>query len=218
MVIDPSLRAVMFDMDGVIVDSERLHLQASTEVFRQHGIHVDSDVFITLAFGRRAVDGYRSIIERYGKGTEDVEGIAREKRDRYLELAESSLELVPNFFAFVEYCRKRSWRIALVTSGMPDAQNPILDRFGLRDMFDVSVMGDEVKNGKPDPEPYLLAMSRLGLEPSSCLVVEDAVSGIEAAKAAGCIAVGLATMLSPERLLNAGADLAVASFSELMTV
>ncbi len=215
-VFDHSLRAVIFDMDGVIVDSERLHLQANVEVLARNGIDLTPDEVINLTFGKRALDHFRDIVEIYGTGSEDIESWVVWKTNRYFELAETKLDLISGFREFFDVCRSLEYEIALVTSGTSDVQYPVLDRFGLRDIFDVSVMGDEVKRAKPDPEPYLLATSRLEIDPSHCIVFEDSDSGIRSAKAAGCRVAGIANTMSRERLLEAGADLVIDGFAELM--
>ncbi|HWQ59654.1 MAG TPA: HAD family phosphatase [Candidatus Fimivivens sp.] len=205
------VKAILFDMDGVLVDSERLHKRADAEVFVAHGLSVPNEAWDDI-FGMRAEEGLRFILDRYGNGDEDASALADEKRERYFELVRQGLDPISGVKEFVVSCCERSLRTGVVTSGRAYYQLPILDRFGFRPLFDVIVTGDEVMNGKPDPEPYLLAVSRLGLDPAECIVVEDADNGIRSAKAAGCIAVGLSTSLSRERLLAAGADLVIDGF------
>lgn len=210
-----AIGAVVFDMDGVIIDSEGLHARADAEILLRYGVSVPEEAWSDI-FGMRSDEGLRHILDRYGNGSEDADRIVIEKRDRYLELAEESLHLIPGVEAFIMRCRQKSFRMAVATSGRAAYQLPLLDRFGLRSWFDVIVTGDEVTHGKPHPEPYLLAASRLGLDPAACLVIEDADNGIRSAKAAGCAVVGLTTSLSWERLLAAGADMVVGGFDELM--
>lgn len=209
-----SILGVMFDMDGVLVDSERLHVQADAETFRRYGLEIPPDAWTTI-FGMKSEDGLQSILERYGTGKENVERLAREKRNRYFELAEDGLDLIPGAKEYVLYCRGRSLRTAVVTSGKAYYQLPFLERMGVLSLFDAVVTGDEVSKGKPDPEAYLLASSRLGISPARCLVIEDADNGIRSAKAAGCKAIGITTTLSRETLLSVGADLVVDGFREL---
>ncbi|NTV54917.1 MAG: HAD family phosphatase [Candidatus Moranbacteria bacterium] len=208
-------QAVVFDMDGVIVDSERLHLRANREIALRHGMSVPADAWEDI-FGMKSVDGFRMIRDRFGTGQEDIDRLVTEKRQRFLELANDNLTLVPEVRTFIDFCRADIGKIGLATSALLSVQMPTLDRFGLSDMFDAIVMGDDVTHGKPHPEPYLLAASRLGVDPDTCLVIEDAENGIRSAKAAGCVAVGLATTLSREKLIAAGADLVVDGFDELM--
>lgn len=205
------VKAVLFDMDGVLVDSERLHKRADAETLASHGIRVPDGAWDDI-FGMKSEDGLRFILERYGSGSEDADVLAVEKRERYFELIDQGLDPIPGAKEFVVSCRERSLRTGAVTSGKAYYQFPILDRFGFRPLFDIFVTGDEVRNGKPHPEPYLLAISRLGIQPEECLVIEDADNGIWSAKSAGCIAVGLSTSLSRERLLTAGADLVIDGF------
>lgn len=208
-------QAVVFDMDGVIVDSERLHLRANMEIAFRHGMSVPADAWQDI-FGMKSVDGFRMMRDRFGTGREDIDRLVLEKRQRFLELASDNLALVPDVRKFIDFCRAEVGKIGLATSALLSVQMPTLDRFGLSDAFDIIVMGDDVTYGKPHPEPYLLAASRLGVAAADCLVIEDAENGIRSAKAAGCVAIGLATTLARERLLAAGADLVVDGFDELM--
>lgn len=209
------IRAVVFDMDGVIVDSESLHIRADAETFERHGIAVPREAWNDI-FGMKSDEGLRIILDRYGTGREDPLVLDREKRERYFELAQEELRLVPLVLDFIVSCRDRTLLTAVATSGLSWYQRPFLERLGMLPFFDVLVTGDEVKNGKPHPEPYLLAASRLGCAPADCLVIEDADNGIRSAKAAGCITVGITTSLPRTCLLAAGADLVIDGFAELL--
>jgi HAD superfamily hydrolase (TIGR01509 family) len=209
------IRAVVFDMDGVIVDSERLHLLADAETFERHGIMVPKEAWNDI-FGMKSDDGLRLILERYGNGEENPLVLAQEKRDRYFELAREGLDLIPGVREFIISCRNRSLLTAVTTSGLGWYQRPFLERLGIDTLFDVIVTGDEVRHGKPHPEPYLLTASRLGCNPAECVVIEDADNGIRSAKAAGCIAIGITTSLPRETLLAAGADYVINGFGELV--
>jgi len=209
------IRAVVFDMDGVIVDSEPLHIRADTETFERHGIIVPRVAWDDI-FGMKSDEGLRMILDRYGTGREDPLVLAREKRERYFELAKDELRLVPGVRDFIVSCRSRSLLTAVATSGLGWYQRPFLERLGMDVLFDIIVTGDEVRYGKPHPEPYLLTASRLGCTPTECVVIEDADNGIRSAKAAGCVSVGITTSLSRERLSGAGADFVVDGFGELI--
>lgn len=215
VVNDSSLRAVIFDMDGVLIDSERLHMRADAETFQKYGMEIPDEAWDDI-FGMKSEEGLALMLERYGDGSQNPYLLASEKRARYLELAGDALDLVPGVREYLEMSRHRFEKMAVTTSGQSRVQMPLLDRFGIRNLFDVIVTGDLVKVGKPDPEPYMITVSELGLSPRECLVVEDAVAGVQSAKAAGCVVIGLATTLSGEWLMEAGADVVVQSFSELM--
>ena len=167
-------------------------------------------------FGMKSDDGLRLILERYGNGEENPLVLAQEKRDRYFELAREGLDLIPGVREFIISCRNRSLLTAVTTSGLGWYQRPFLERLGIDTLFDVIVTGDEVRHGKPHPEPYLLTASRLGCNPAECVVIEDADNGIRSAKAAGCIAIGITTSLPRETLLAAGADYVINGFGELV--
>ena len=213
---DPFPRAVIFDMDGVLIDSEPLHMQADAETFRRHGMEVPDEAWADI-FGMKSEVGLALMSERYGDGSQDPNLLAAEKRARYIELAAGELDLVSGVREYLTMCRSRFEKLAVTTSGKERVQMPLLERFGITGLFDVIVTGDEMSAGKPDPEPYLLTASRLGFPPGECLVIEDAVAGIRSAKAAGCPVVGLSSTTPRSALTEAGADVVVDDFSELIS-
>ncbi|NTW46327.1 MAG: HAD family phosphatase [Candidatus Moranbacteria bacterium] len=214
-VFGPNTRAIIFDMDGVIIDSERLHMLADAETFLRHGMEVPEEAWVDI-FGMKSESGLAMILERYGDGSQDPSVLAREKRELYLGLSAEGLNLIDGVREYLDACRGRFEKLAVTTSGKADVQMPLLERFGIREYFDVIVTGDGMRYGKPDPEPYLVTVSWLGFPADACVVIEDAIAGIRSAKAAGCVTVGLSTTLPAERLRDAGADLIVGSFAELM--
>lgn len=206
--------AVLFDLDGVIVDSTEIHYRAWTEFARELG-HTPSASDLLAANGRRAGETIRAWFgDRFSD--EEIAALVREKEARANRLlATSALPTIPGVRLFVEALVRAGVPRAVATSAVPANAELALERAGLRGAFDVVVTAADVSRGKPAPDPWLLAASRLGVAPGACLVVEDAVSGIRAAKAAGARCLALATTFPRERLAAEGPDWIATDFTEL---
>ena len=207
-------QAILFDLDGVLILSESIHDEAREAVLDHYGIRV-SDEEQALFRGQTTEAVFEHIARDYAGGRVSAEEMITLKRRLYYERAESGLAAVPGALDFVRRLADMDVRLAVVTSATRKSQGFAFRRFGLAPYFGAVVTADDVTRGKPDPEPYRLGAERLGLAPERCLVVEDAVSGIRAAKGAGCTAAGLTTSFSAPELLEAGADVAVDDFDEL---
>jgi beta-phosphoglucomutase len=215
---DGRLRAVIFDFDGVLVDSEPLHFRSLKEALRPEGIDLALEEYnqIYLAYDDRA--SVRIAFERAGRPqpVEQILRIADRKADLFREMApevpffEGARELVLRLAA--------AHPIAIASGALRGEIERILDAAGLRHVFSAIVGADDVAHGKPHPEPYLSAMAGLaakaaGLRPASCLVFEDAVGGIAGALAAGMRVIGVAHSLPPSQL--EAAHLVVQSLAEV---
>ena len=195
----PQLRGVIFDMDGVLVLSEPILAEAAIQMFAEKGFGVRHEEFRPfLGMGE----------DRYIGGVAEARGIRLDpERDKartyalYLELIKGRLIALPGVHELVVECRRRGLRLAVASSADEIKVAGNLREIGLPpSTFDVVVHGDQVARKKPAPDIFLEATRRLGLEPSSCLVIEDAISGIAAAKAAGARCLAVTTSFPPERL------------------
>ena len=197
--------AIVFDMDGVLCDSEPFIAAATAEALRRrYGITVTREDF-TPFIG--AGD------DRFILGGAEVHGVTGDLAidkplvyEIYLEMVAASLQPVPGVHAFLAAARAAGLRLALATgSDRPKLQGN-LDAIGLsRDAFEVVVSAEDITRKKPDPETFLAAIARLGLPAERCLVVEDARNGVLAGRAAGCSVLGITSTLPAEILLEAGA-------------
>jgi len=184
------LKAVLFDMDGVLVDSEEFICQAATEMFREKGILVQPADFIPFVGSgeNRYIGG---VAEKYNL-TLNLERDKARTYDIYEKIVSNKLSPLPGVLDFIAICRKKELKIAVATSADEIKMNINLREIGLpADTFDATVNGLQIERKKPFPDIYLKAAKMLGVGPGECLVVEDAPNGIEAAKAAGmkCLAV-----------------------------
>jgi HAD superfamily hydrolase (TIGR01509 family) len=199
-------RGVIFDMDGVLCDSEPFIAEAARLMFEQvYRLAVKKEDFIPfVGTGEDRFIG--GVAEKYG-----VQLTMPRDKERtyaiYLEIIRGRLQPLPGAVEFVRACRARGLKTAIATSADTIKLRGNLAEIGIaRDDVDAVVTGDDVKRKKPDPEIFLLAAARLGLDPSSCLVVEDAPNGIRAGKAAGARCLGITSSFSPETLRQNGAD------------
>ncbi len=193
------IKAVLFDMDGVLVDSEKFINQAGVELFREKGYEVKPEDFepFTGMGENRYLGG---VAEKYNIPF-DVEKDKARAYEIYGELVKGKLELLNGVKEFIGRCKARNLKMAVATSADEVKLKINLRETGLKeDDFGALVNGLQVENRKPDPEIYLKAAKILKVDPSRCLVAEDAVSGVKAAKAAGCKCLALTTSFSPDDL------------------
>lgn len=179
-------RAVLFDMDGLLVDSEPLWTVAETELAARLG-GVWNDEVKAAVVGHRLDTAIPIILEWYGVPVTaaSVDGAWGSLLSRMVELFDTELPLHDGALDLIDAVRSRGVATALVSSSYRVLVDAALHRLGAK-RFDVTLAGDEVTHAKPAPEPYLTACARLDVPPALSVVVEDALSGVLAAEAAGC--------------------------------
>jgi beta-phosphoglucomutase len=206
----PPLQGVIFDMDGVLVDSEPFIKEAGVRMFAEKGFAVHEEDF-TPFVGTGEDHFLGGVAEKYGLPFDAKHDKARTYAI-YLQLIRGRLQPLPGVFSFLGECRKRRLKVAVASSADAVKVQGNLHEIGLPpDTFDAIVNGSQVERKKPAPDIFLTAAQRLGLPPAVCLVVEDAVAGVAAAKAAGARCLALTTSFPAEQLTNADwivADLA----------
>jgi len=196
------MRAVIFDMDGVLTDSEPLICEAATEMFREHGVAVQpTDFSPFVGTGENRYLG--GVAEKYGVVLDIVAAKAR-TYELYLAMVPTRLEAFPGAVELVRKCLKAGWPCAVASSADRIKIEANLNKIGLPPAtWKAIVTAEDVERRKPDPAIFLMAASRLGMSPSQCTVVEDAVNGIAAAKAAGMRCVAVATTFPAGQLVQA---------------
>src|SRR5436305_3157753 len=175
-------RAVIFDLDGLLADSEQWWNQIDAKLLAEYGVTYRGEY-------HRDVLGvsYRLAIEFYKNAfhiSAPVEELMRRRGEIATEFFANRVGLFPSAKVTLERLREMKLYLALATSSVSASARPFLERTGIRSLFEVVVTGDEVQQGKPHPDIYLRAAKKLGISPEACLVIEDALAGIAAAKAA----------------------------------
>jgi beta-phosphoglucomutase len=201
-----ALRGILFDMDGVLCDSEPFICEAASRMLAErYGVKACPEDFIPFvgAGEDRYIGG---VAEKYGVALDLTVDKAR-TYEIYLQIIRGRLGPLPGVGSFVAECRRRGLRLAVATSADHVKMEGNLREIGVPiTTFDATVNGLEIARKKPFPDIFLLAAERLGLRGSECLVVEDAPNGIQAAKAAGAQCLGLTTSFDEATLRSAGAD------------
>jgi beta-phosphoglucomutase len=195
----PNPAALIFDMDGVLIDNRSYHLAAWIAFLKRYGILITPEEFNARMFG----GSNRNLMEKVFRRTIDEEELLRlanEKEDIYKELHAPFIEPIKGVKEFIASARAAGYLTAVATAAPRGNLDFMLDMTGMRGMFDVMLDDSLVKNGKPDPEIYTLSAKLLGLQPQYCIVFEDSNTGIKAAQSAGMRVIGVATSLSVEEL------------------
>jgi beta-phosphoglucomutase len=195
-------RGVIFDMDGVLVDSEPFICKAGCMAYAKLGLQVRPEDFVPfVGMGENRYLG--GVAEKYNFPV-DIDAIKKRTYDIYLEIIQGALRPLPGVHEFIGRCRTLGKKIAVASSADRRKVEGNLREIGLAwDSFDTVVCGEDVVRKKPDPEIFLLTAKRLNLPATECLVVEDAVSGVAAAKAAKAKCLALTTSFSREQLVGA---------------
>jgi HAD superfamily hydrolase (TIGR01509 family) len=206
--------AVVFDFDGVLADTERLHLSAFQDVFAARGWTLDEDTYFSRYLGYDDDDLVATFARerRLGLDRREIDAVVRAKGERYRERLGGAAALFPGAVACV---RRLGARFPLgIASGSLRAEiEAILVASGLGGAFRVIIGADDVTDSKPAPDPYLAAVGRLGVAPERALAVEDSLWGLESAREAGLHTVAVSTSF-PAAALD-GADVVIASLDEL---
>jgi len=202
----------IFDMDGVLIDSFEAHYESWKRVAETHGLPLSRADF-ARTFGRTSREIIQTLWPEIGCDEARVQAIDDEKEAFFREIIADRLPEMPGARELLASLRREGWKIAIGSSGPPENVRLVVRAYGA-EFFDAVVTGMDVQRGKPEPDVFLLASERTGVEPRRCVVLEDAPAGIEAAHRAGMVAVGVAsTGRSREQL--AAAELVVESLAEL---
>lgn len=210
-------KAIIFDMDGVIVDSQAKHHRAELAVLKKYGLDVSREKW-KMFFGWKIEEIFYYLAKKYKRNNWPINAMAEEKNILFLKLIKAGVKRIPGAVNFITNAHKYFLKTAVATSSKKAQQKLIFDKLGIEKCFNVFVHGEDVKKGKPDPEIYLLAAKKLKFKPAECLVIEDAPNGVLAAKRAGCSVVGILTGFTRQELKKAGADYIVKNYSEIKSL
>lgn len=187
-----TLRAVLWDMDGTLLDSGEYHWLAWRDSLADEGYALAHEQFLA-AFGQRNDAVLRSY---FGPDFPDsaIERIGADKEQRYRDLVRArGIELLPGVRGWLDRLRAAGWRQAIASAAPRPNIDVIVSALGLDGVFDALVSAEDVQRGKPDPQVFLVAAERLAVPPARCIVVEDAPAGVEAGRRAGMRTIGVLT-------------------------
>jgi mannitol-1-/sugar-/sorbitol-6-/2-deoxyglucose-6-phosphatase len=211
------LAAALFDLDGLLVDSEPLWHIAEVEVFGSHGVPLTVEM-CTETKGTFVSEAVRYWHARYPWESPGIEDVAEEILVRVSELVETRLELKPGALHAIDACRDRGLKLAIASSAPERIIVSCVRRFGLEDVFEAYCSAEHEQRGKPDPAVFLTAARMLRADPGRCLVLEDSLAGVRAAKSGGMLCVAVPEGISgpnSDRSAFVAADVVLGSLSEL---
>lgn len=199
------IKACILDMDGVIVDTEPIQLEAFRLFLNDHEIHVSKE-FLRSLVGYSIQDNMTDIKEQFfNSKTFDIRSAITRRNKIYLQLiSQQQLEPLPGVMKLILLCQQKNIKLALASSSDQQQVDTIMNRLieNFRSVFDAVVTGDDVLNKKPAPDIYLRAAERLNLPPNSCLAFEDSRAGVESARAAGVICFAIRNQYTAEKYLQ----------------
>jgi beta-phosphoglucomutase len=205
----------IWDMDGTLVDTAELHFRAWEEVCREQGRPFSRADF-AATFGQRNPEIIRALFgDRFDD--EHIAELGDRKEEKYRAAARRGVAPLPGVVALLEGLRRAGFRQAIGSSAPRANLDLILGLLGVASSFDAVVSSEDTQRGKPDPQVFLVAAERLGVPPGRCVVFEDAVAGVQAARAAGmkCVAVRFVGHHPEDALRRAGADLVVPTLEQV---
>lgn len=205
------LAAVIFDLNGTVLEDEGIYGQAFNSVLKSLGI--DSKTEFPQEKGIGVKENWTKFIEKYGiKTDKSLEELTKETQTAYLDLL-PSVKVRAGFEDLVDKFRDQQAQIALATSNTWEQTDKILDTLGLQDTFNVVTTSEEVLYNKPDPGIFTVTADKLGVERFDCLVIEDSPAGVEAAKRAGMKVIAISSDGETEKLMDA--DFVLEGFPEI---
>ena len=205
-----TLDALLFDIDGTLADTDPIHFSAWADQCKKHGYDLSREVYRTQMSGRLNPDIIRDFFPKLSD--EEVRIFDEEKEIAYRERA-LQLTSIAGLQKVLEFAQSHNLRLAAVTNGSKPNAEHTLNVLRLNTTFEYVITPDLVEHGKPDPEPYLLALDKLGVDARKTLVFEDSPSGIRAAQAAALEVIGLSTSLTVEELNELGVALVIPDFA-----
>ena len=204
-------RALLFDLDGTLAETDSLHLPTWVDVLRPYGIEVDEEFYKTRISGRSNLKIVEDLLPDLS--AEEGRGLADAKEASFRERTHE-LEPLPGLVDFMREAKRRGLSMVLVTNAPEENVEALLLALELGDFFEEIVLSDEVGHVKPDPAPYEAALAKLGVVPEEALAFEDSTSGIASAVGADVQTVGIASTQTPETLEEAGAFMIAEDFTD----
>jgi beta-phosphoglucomutase len=223
------LRTVVFDFDGVITDSEVLHLRAFNQVLAQYGVEISTKDYYKEYLGLSDFDCFKALINKkvLQKPAKGIENLAKEKNQVFEKLAKTEGRIIEGVRDFLQMLRQNNIPMAICSGALLAEIELVLEQARLRPFFEVIVSAEFVKKGKPSPEGFLLTLRKLNrnrqnpILPNQCIVIEDSHWGLAAAKAAGMHTIAVTNsydadqLTMAEKIVTRLGDLSIDALQEL---
>jgi len=208
--------AIIFDMDGVVIDSNPYHKIGWTRFLNSKGVEVNEEIFKNLIFGTTGDEALKILLQK-DLSQKEIDNYSYEIDEEYRNIIRqlSCVNPVAGLVEFLESIKLSGHKIALATSAPSENVDLILNKLGIYEFFDLIVDKTQILRGKPNPEIYNTTVSKLSVEKGNCVVFEDSISGIVSARGAGITVIGVETSHSRDELIQAGASLTMQDFTGL---
>lgn len=188
-IVDVMIKGIIFDMDGVVSDTQKLHSQVEANLLQRYNIKITAAEITIKYSGVRTREFFDDLLKKQNKDY-DLDSLMLEKWSQMEEFASKSVEAINGSIELIQNLAKR-YPLALASASNLNYVKTVLQTLNIIDCFSYIVSGDMVKKGKPDPESFLLAAAKINIAPENCLVIEDGVSGMQAAIIANMKCIGL---------------------------
>src|SRR3989344_909055 len=187
------IKAVIFDMDGVISDTQVLHSKTEEAILNDYGISISADEVTRRFAGSTDKEMFRTIFADYKKEPANLEEMVEKKWRTITDFAKGNVREVPGTREFIDKLHSKGFKLAVASASRKTFIDLVLNELKINSKFHVIASSEEVAKGKPDPAVFLLAAERLRVLPEECVVIEDGLNGMTAAKRAGMRCIGLTT-------------------------
>lgn len=209
------MKAIIFDMDGVLFDTERLCMDSWIAVARENGIP-DMEAFFPRCIGRNQTDTAALFREFYGESY-DYEQFRQQASEKFHEdIVQKGMPVKKGVREILEFLRQRKYRIGLASSSSRPSVEEHLERTGLREYFQSLTTGDMVEHSKPQPDIYRMACESMGVDPQEAMAIEDSPNGIRAAYSAGMIPIMVPDLIEPDQEMQEKSMLICRDLLEVM--
>lgn len=204
--------AIIFDLDGVIIDTESLHAKAKKAAFEHFGIDVPDTIYAEF-IGRTDEDIICHVVQSLANSSLNSREVLEYKHNIFWSLRDE-IQLIEGVLQFIDIASKHYTKMGVTTSATRQNQEFAFNKFNLHKWFDVVVTFEDVSKPKPDPSPYVKTTELLNINPSNCIVVEDSYQGIRSAKGAGCSVLAIASSFDIDVLQKEEPKYLVRNFSD----
>ncbi|SHH18254.1 HAD family hydrolase [Marivita hallyeonensis] len=202
--------ALLFDLDGTMLNSDAIHEQVYRELWASRGLEMTDGFYMAHVHGRLNVDVFAEFLP----DEPDPQGLSEWKEAEFRARLPRPYPPMPGVLDVLETARAQGWAVSVVTNAMRLNADAMLAAIGAQDFVDDVIIGEECTHAKPHPEPYLTAMSRLEVAHHDCIAFEDSPTGVRAATASGAFTIGVRSALSDADLRDNGAHATIQDFTD----